>query len=104
MEKVAKVTFSVSVMLYDMNMHSNSTPKKFYRSRSLSDQTPLVSCLSTFSKDFSETAGPISIKFHKQPPGDRRKKVYIFGLGHMTKMAAMPIYGKTLNNLLLQNH
>ena len=22
------------------------------------------------------------------------KKVYIFGLGHMTKMAAMPIYGK----------
>ena len=24
-------------------------------------------------------------------------------LGHMTNMAAMPIYGKTLKNLLLQN-
>ena len=24
-------------------------------------------------------------------------------LGHMTKMAAMPIYGKNLKNLLLQN-
>ena len=24
------------------------------------------------------------------------KKVYIYGTGHMTKMAAMPIYGKNL--------
>ena len=24
-------------------------------------------------------------------------------MGHMTNMAAMPIYGKTLKNLLLQN-
>ena len=30
-------------------------------------------------------------------------KVYINGLGHMTKMATMPIYGKNLKNLLLQN-
>ena len=30
-------------------------------------------------------------------------KVYINGPGHMTKMAAMPIYGKHLKNLLLQN-
>ena len=30
-------------------------------------------------------------------------KVYIFGPDHMTKMAAMPIYGKTLKHLL-QNH
>ena len=28
---------------------------------------------------------------------------YINGPGHMTKMAAMPIYGKNLKNLLLQN-
>ena len=26
------------------------------------------------------------------------------GPGHMTKFAAMPIYGKNLKNLLLQNH
>ena len=27
-------------------------------------------------------------------------KVYINGTGHMTKMATMPIYGKTLKNLI----
>ena len=59
---------------------------------------------STFSKDFSsETTGPISIKFHMQPLDRGGKKVYIFRPGHMTKMAAMPIYGKKLKNLLLQN-
>ena len=38
---------------------------------------------------FSETPWPIKDKFHV-------KKVYINGLGHMTKMAAMPIYVKNL--------
>ena len=52
---------------------------------------------STFSKDFSsETTGPISIKFHMQPLDRGGKKVCVFRLGHMTKMAAMPIYGKKL--------
>ena len=52
---------------------------------------------STFSKDFSsETTGPISIKFHMQPLYRGGKKVCIFCPGHMTKMAAMPIYGKNL--------
>ena len=54
-------------------------------------------CLSTFSKDFSsETARPISIKFHMQPLDRRGKEVYIFRPGHMTKMAATPICGKNL--------
>ena len=30
-------------------------------------------------------------------------KVYMNGQGHMTKMAATPIYGKTFKNILLQN-
>ena len=30
-------------------------------------------------------------------------KIYINGLGLLTNMAAMPIYGKNLKNLLLQN-
>ena len=29
--------------------------------------------------------------------------IYINGLGHITKMAAMPIYGEKIKNLLLQN-
>ena len=30
-------------------------------------------------------------------------KIYTNELGHMTNIAAMPIYGKNLKNLLLQN-
>ena len=56
-----------------------------------------VSCLSTFSKGFfSETTGLISFKFHMQPSSKGGKKAYIFCPGHMTMMAAMPMYGKNL--------
>ena len=58
-----------------------------------------------FSKIFSsETAWPIKAKFYVAPPWEGGTKVYINGPGHMTKMAAMPIYGKYLKSLLLQNH
>ena len=30
-------------------------------------------------------------------------KIYTNELGHMTNMAAVPIYGKSLKNLLLKN-
>ena len=40
--------------------------------------------------------GPIVIKFHIQPPGPLGKKNCLNGLDHMTKMVAMPIYGKNL--------
>ena len=43
-----------------------------------------------------ETTGPISIKLHMQPPSIGGKKVYIFGPGHMTKMAAMLKYTQNL--------
>ena len=45
---------------------------------------------------FSETARPIKAKFYVEPSWEGGTKVYINGLGHMTKMAAMPIYGKNL--------
>ena len=52
---------------------------------------------STISNDFSsETNKPIATKFHIQPPGPLGKKSCSNGLGHMTNMAAMPIYGKNL--------
>ena len=52
---------------------------------------------STISNVFSsETAWPIKAKFYVEPPWQGGKKVYINGPGHMTKMAAMPIYGKNL--------
>ena len=50
-------------------------------------------CLNIFS---SETALPIKAKFYVEPPWEGGTKIYINGPGHMTKMAAMPIYGKNL--------
>ena len=50
---------------------------------------------STISNIFSsETAWPIKAKFYVEPPWEGGMKVYINGPGHMTKMAATPIYGK----------
>ena len=52
---------------------------------------------STISNIFSsETAWPIKAKFYVEPPWEWGRKVYINGPGHMTKMAAMPIYGNNL--------
>ena len=54
-------------------------------------------CVSTFSNIFSsETTGPIEDNFHMEPPWDGGTKACSNGPGHMTKMAAMPIYGKNL--------
>ena len=50
---------------------------------------------STFSDFFFlETAWPIEAKFYVEPPWDGGTKVWSNGLDDMTKMAAMPIYGK----------
>ena len=54
-------------------------------------------CPSTILNVFSsETAWPIKAKFYVEPSWEGGMKVYINGPGHMTKMAAMPIYGKNL--------
>ena len=55
---------------------------------------PSVIRPSTFSNISSETTGPIKLKFHMETPKDPGTKVCSNGPGHMTKMAAMPIYGK----------
>ena len=50
---------------------------------------------STFSNIFSsETTGPIELKFHMETPWDGGTKVCSNSPGHITKMAALPIYGK----------
>ena len=52
---------------------------------------------STFSNIFSsETAWPIKATFYVEPPWEGGTKVCINGPGHMTKMAAMPNYGKNV--------
>ena len=54
----------------------------------------------SFSLDYSR---PIEAKFHLEPPWDGDMKVCSNGLCHITSMAAMPIYGKNLRNILLWN-
>ena len=49
-----------------------------------------------FKHLLSKTAWPIKAKFYVEPPWEGVTKVCINGPGHMTKMAAMPIYGKNL--------
>ena len=44
---------------------------------------------------FSETIGPIELKFDMKTPYNKLVKIYANCFGHMTKMADMPIYGKT---------
>ena len=57
----------------------------------------VVRCPFTISNIFSsKTAWPIKAKFYVQPPWQGGEKVYINGPGHMTKMAAMTMYGKNL--------
>ena len=49
---------------------------------------------STISNIFSKAACMIKAKFYVEPSWVRRTKVCSQHLGNMTKMAAMPIYGK----------
>ena len=71
-------------------------PYEYERSRSFIDLVEGHSD-STFSDFFSlETARPIEAKFYVEPPWDEGMKVIRNGLFHMTKLAAMPIYGKDL--------
>ena len=56
-----------------------------------------------FSKIFfSETAWPIKAKFYVEPPWEGGTKVYIIDPGHMTKMAATPIYGKNPSKIFFR--
>ena len=41
---------------------------------------------------FSQTIDPIELKFHMKTPYDKSVKIYTKCFGHMTKMAATPIY------------
>ena len=44
----------------------------------------------------SETTGPSKAKLHVEHPLEGGRNVYMKGLGHMTKMGAIPVYGKNI--------
>ena len=71
---------------------------KFQRSRltfSLSAKVAHIVVQSIYKNFvFSQTVGPIELKFYVKTPYDKIAKIYSKHVGHMTKMAATPIYGK----------
>ena len=63
---------------------------------------PSVVRPSAFSVIFpSETIGQIEAKFHVKLPWSGETKVYSGDFGHMTKIPATPICGKTLQKYSL---
>ena len=65
---------------------------------------PSVVRPSTLLNDFSsENPGPIFFKLHVEPSVKEVLKICSNGHGPLIKIAAIPIYGKILKNLLLQN-
>ena len=48
------------------------------------------------SNDFSGASGRMLLKFHLEPPWDMEMNGCLNGCGPLTKMTAMPIYGRNL--------
>ena len=77
-------------------LNERMTFYEYQRSRSFIDLGPNLSD-SIFLNFFSSiTTWPSEAKFHLEFPWDGGMKVCSNSLGHMTKMATMPIYGKIL--------
>ena len=76
---------------------------EYQRLRSFIDLVQGLSDSTSLNFFSLETARPIEAKFHVDHPWDGGTKICSNGQGHMTKMAPMPIYGKTIKNLLLWN-
>ena len=69
---------------------------EYQRPRSLIDLGPYLSDSIVLNFFSSITTWPMEAKFHVESPWDGGTKACSNGLGHMTKMATMPIYGKIL--------
>ena len=65
-----------------------------FRPSSLVVRRRLPSSLTISNIFFSKTTCPFKAKFYVEPPLVGETKVCSRDLGHMTKMAATPIYGK----------
>ena len=76
---------------------------KFQRSRLTFDLSAWVAHIGVpsiyYNIVFSQTIGPIELKFHVKTPYDKLVKIYAKYFGHMTKMPTMPIYGKNPLNI-----
>ena len=101
-EKSWESAFSVSIVLFDILMHSNSNTYGILEIKAIRRPWPKVTCLSTFSKDFSsELLRKFHLNFIRSLQA-KGKKVSIICQSQMTEMDAMPIYEKKI--ILLEIH
>ena len=90
------MNFAETIVVYDVkvvrcsNLNEYLKLYEYQSSRSLTDLGPNLSDI--FKLLFLNR--PFDAKFHAEPPWDGGTKAYSNGPGHMTKMSAMPIYGK----------
>ena len=84
-----------------MGLNINHSEKKDGPKGSYAHTLGQYTCiLPSYSNIFSsKTTWPIEAKFYVNHLYDGGTNVYINNLGHMTKMAAMPIYGKNPSNI-----
>ena len=94
---------SETVVVYDIKVGKCSQLNEYMklyeyqRSRSFIDLGPNLSDSIFLNFFFSSiTTRPIEAKFYMEPPWDGGTKACSNDTGHMTKMTAMPIYGKNL--------
>ena len=94
--------FLETIVVYDIKVGRYSQlneymkHNEYQRSRSFTDHSPNHSD-SIFLNFFSSiTTWPIKAKFYVESHWNEGMKVYSNCLGHMTKMATMPIHGKIL--------
>ena len=99
-EKGKTMDFSETIVVCDIKVGRCSQLNEYMklyeyqRSRSFIDLGPNLSD-SIFLNFFSSiTTWPIIGNFHVESPLDGETKACSYGLGQMTKMATMPIYGK----------
>ena len=70
---------------------------EYQRSRPFTDLGPRSLKFNIFKFLFLRNYLAYEARFYVEPPWDGWTKVWSNGLGHMTKMATMPIYDKNLN-------
>ena len=102
-EEGKTMDFSETVVVYDIKGGRCSQLNEYEayeyqrsRSRSFIDLGPNLSDLIFLNFFSTITTRPIEGRFHVEPSLDGGTKAYSNGPGHMTKMAAMPLYGKNI--------
>ena len=99
-KKVKQWIFSETIVVCDIKIGRCSQLSEYMKRLSTKGQghsltTTQITQIQSFFKFFSSiSTWPIKAKFYVEPPWHGRTKVCSNDSGHMTKVAAMPKYGK----------